>query len=402
MGFASDRKVNKGEPFGFPAQFFNDLQDMRSDWRRWLTKGNVNKVSGPSPSPHTVQVELSAAQSQFKPVWLTSAIDNTYGDDFKNYYIANATNAGGPAANMAILQEGGVSNDILNAVISGVSVAIVDIQDVGHARCTPQGSGLVSSTSGEFAILFKEGGTGEKLCLINVTPTEVITGIALTGSTGIPGATKTATDVSWGNATCKLLTVEDSGASLVNGTTDVEVYSSVQTDVQGDTIIQVKKIAGLWFVDVEDCEDEQGIGAAGMVNPTAGADLGAGYNHLTLFDSELLPAKNVTIDLVNDQFSFDKAGLWELSWQLFFNHNSSNSGRRTNLRLWDVTDNSQIAGDVPLGIGRNVEDSDTSSSFRFQLDASDVGHPIRLELGGGDVVTSVTYEIFRLDLLRLA
>lgn len=134
-----------------------------------------------------------------------------------------------------------------------------------------------------------------------------------------------------------------------------------------------------------------GRGGMNMANPTAGASLGAGWNALAYFDTESLTPLGMTLDTANGLFNFQWPGLWQFSLNVFFNHDNSQQGRVTRVRIFNVTDGAGSSG-VPIGIGRNVEDTGISATLLVSVAQSAIDDVFRWEIGGGDTVTAVTYD----------
>ena len=114
-------------------------------------------------------------------------------------------------------------------------------------------------------------------------------------------------------------------------------------------------------------------------------DLGAGWNVLNYFDTVSFAAYGAAVDPVAGTWDHDFLGLW--SENLFFNfyHDSSNQGRITYLRLWNVT-NSVELGRSAIGIGRNQEATTFNYTGYFEIGATELNAVLRWEIGGGDVV----------------
>jgi len=137
-----------------------------------------------------------------------------------------------------------------------------------------------------------------------------------------------------------------------------------------------------WIVELV----PSGYGAARLDIPEA-FTLGAGWTTLP-FDTQVLFPRGVSIDLGTDTFTLLVAGVWRYSVGFSLEgHNSSNGGRVTRLRVFNVTQGIG-ATEFVVGIGRNVED--TSASLTVIFDAPNNTDVYRVELGNGDDVTGGT------------
>lgn len=120
-------------------------------------------------------------------------------------------------------------------------------------------------------------------------------------------------------------------------------------------------------------------------------NLGATWQHLDFMDTETATPLHVTVNTTNSSLSADNPGVYMLTVSGVFSHNSSNSGRSTRVRLYD------LAGDVPLttglliGTGRNAEASNISASVLTTIAPEDVGEELILQIGGGDAYSAVEF-----------
>ena len=140
----------------------------------------------------------------------------------------------------------------------------------------------------------------------------------------------------------------------------------------------------------------RGIGQAlyGSMNlsaAAAGNDLGVVYDPITEYDTVNLPGLGITFDLVAGSMAFATTGVYVVNFLASLNHNSSNSGRVTSMRLFDITAAVPLPGEVRIGIGRNVEDTAIAVSLLVEIGQAEINEAIRAELGNGDIVTSVIW-----------
>lgn len=118
-----------------------------------------------------------------------------------------------------------------------------------------------------------------------------------------------------------------------------------------------------------------------------GADLGLGWDTLDYFDYQASRGA-MTLDPATGIFTLDEPGFWDLDVSLNFSHNESNQGRETFVRFYNITQ-ATSATDLPIPIGRNQPGTTFFDSYRF--DNVNAGDQWRMELGGGDIITSVVY-----------
>lgn len=137
-------------------------------------------------------------------------------------------------------------------------------------------------------------------------------------------------------------------------------------------------------------------GSMYMSTATPFPDLDASWQHITVFDTEGI-SRGVVMDATSDILSYDHDGAYAFAFTGSFAHDSSNQGRTTSVRIWDVTDGAQIGAAFRLGIGRNVEDSSFSLIILADITEAVKGHQLRLEIGGGDDVFLVEFTSMNLS-----
>lgn len=167
----------------------------------------------------------------------------------------------------------------------------------------------------------------------------------------------------------------------------------------------------VWIADVDNLNVQPGIafgvatwvpllypgsGGMDMTAPELIGTIDSGWTILDQFDNNLFTPYGITTDPLGGTFTFEFLGLWQESFSLFFAHNSSNSGRITYVRLWNVTAGAELAR-VPIGVGRNVEDTNSTFTILSRFSEADIGATLRWEIGGGDSFSAVTLEILRFD-----
>ncbi len=136
-----------------------------------------------------------------------------------------------------------------------------------------------------------------------------------------------------------------------------------------------------------------GIGYGGMFSNAqrAAPNLGGGWQIIEFDTLSVAVPAGVTLDLVNNQFSIDREGVFVLFLGFTFEHNSSNSGRLTNVRLFNVTDNTEI-NRIILATGRNAEASSFQQQVLVEIGPVSVSDQLRFEIGNGDTYSSVQWD----------
>lgn len=134
-----------------------------------------------------------------------------------------------------------------------------------------------------------------------------------------------------------------------------------------------------------------GLGGMDLSTPTAGADIGAGWNDV-LLDTTTVDGPGVDMDPATGRWQYTLEGFWDVRVQIFLSHNSSNSGRTTYIRLWDTVSLAPLGNSVPVGVARNAEDTSIIVTVRIPVSDTALLNPILLQIGGGDAITAVTYQ----------
>ncbi len=134
-----------------------------------------------------------------------------------------------------------------------------------------------------------------------------------------------------------------------------------------------------------------GYGGMNLLTPVPNFNLGAGYITVPFDNIVLAAQKGVTMDPSTDSFTPTVAGPWRFSVGLNLEgFSSSNQGRTTNLRFFNITDGVPALQTLVVGIGRNTEALDTTVAFIVDFVDLDINKAYRLEMGGGSTVTGGT------------
>ena len=124
--------------------------------------------------------------------------------------------------------------------------------------------------------------------------------------------------------------------------------------------------------------------------PQAGPDLGAGWQALDRMDQVAVTPRLMDVRSPGE-FSVDHPGVYNLQTEVGFEHNSSNGGRFTQLRLFNVTDGVPTSLTTSIVIGRNVEVTQWTGNLLFEADDVAAQKYYRWEIGGGDAVSSMSW-----------
>ena len=135
-----------------------------------------------------------------------------------------------------------------------------------------------------------------------------------------------------------------------------------------------------------------GSGAVTSSTPQVIGTLGATYVPIA-FDTESFAGTGISFNFPGNNFVIDYAGIWNESVNLFFEHDSSNQGRTTFIRLWNATAGTE-EGRVPIGIGRNVTDSNVTFSLPHRVSLIESTQQMRWEIGGLDTLNNVVISTF--------
>ena len=177
----------------------------------------------------------------------------------------------------------------------------------------------------------------------------------------------------------------------------VTAYNTAQEAVGANVYIHLKEEAktNRLLVDWEECVPAIGYGSMNLGTPGASfPNLGAAYQDITVFDTVGDGPVGATVNTTTGQFSFLEQGIWQLSISVSFEHNSTNNGRTTNVRLWNVTKGA-ASNSFIIGTGRNAEASNASISLSVVVQnpsTRETGDLFVWQIGGGDTYSSVSFQ----------
>ena len=136
-----------------------------------------------------------------------------------------------------------------------------------------------------------------------------------------------------------------------------------------------------------------GYGGIQQTVATGMPNFGGGWTLLPADAGLLTTPHNVVQDHPMDAIALEVAGLWELTINFGFEHNSSNAGRLINLRLLN-TSTGTPSSQYQIGTGRNAEHTNATVTLLFEVPAGNIGDLISVQLGGGDSYSNVVLDAF--------
>jgi hypothetical protein len=122
----------------------------------------------------------------------------------------------------------------------------------------------------------------------------------------------------------------------------------------------------------------------------AGTDIGAGFV-TPPYDTSAAFEVGAATDTVAGTFTLNYPGLWTMSITMSLIHNEAQAGRQTIVRLFNVTKGTDSGG-IVVPIARNQPGTLISASFPLQIASGNLGDLVRVEIGGGDAITGITYQ----------
>lgn len=206
-------------------------------------------------------------------------------------------------------------------------------------------------------------------------------------SAGLYRLTEAPTQDPGGDVIFQNLAVED-GAGTMAGPVTFTALTSIgshqeATDPHPQYLLKTDALAVFAFAAY-----------GGMIVDTDAAfsNLGGSYQVIDVFD-EVYPAtpRGVTVSLPASTLAFENDGVYAFAITGTFEHNSSNQGRTTNIRVWNVTDGAQLGAPWVIGTGRNAEATPIAFVGLTEIVESNKNKEFRLEIGGGDTYSSVSF-----------
>ena len=133
-----------------------------------------------------------------------------------------------------------------------------------------------------------------------------------------------------------------------------------------------------------------------MSAATAFSDLGAAWQDVTVYDTEIVPPRGITFDPATDRFSFTYPGVYLIAMNFTFTHNEINAGRQTSVQIYDHTSASGLVSAV-IGTGRNTNVSSFAMTSLIRITSDMVDHEFGLQIGSGDAYSSVEFDVARIS-----
>ena len=243
------KKVNAGDPFKFPASFFNDLVEMRQLWKAGLLSIGVTGIRD-IPDADIIQAKntTEATIARFGVMGISGVIISPTDrlNQFKERPALTGTTptTAGHASKFMVAQIPIRAGKTGPAIVSGTTIVQVNIVDADHEFADVKDSDatqLESANTGAASILYKPTGTGSKWCVVRIgngSPGGCVWMIKAqvnglgTGEAGGVAAVDATFDVD--NVT---IVQPDKNASYPNATTPTEFNNSLAGALDNDAYV---------------------------------------------------------------------------------------------------------------------------------------------------------------------
>lgn len=125
-----------------------------------------------------------------------------------------------------------------------------------------------------------------------------------------------------------------------------------------------------------------GYGGIGVDAVTSVGTINSTFKTLTGFDVDLISTpKNVTYDKVNNALQLDAVGVWEFTVKVSLTFLEVNNGREIQLRSYNLTTATPGATTFNYFVGRNQAGVNLQFTLAVEVDESEVGNLIQLQVG---------------------
>jgi hypothetical protein len=133
--------------------------------------------------------------------------------------------------------------------------------------------------------------------------------------------------------------------------------------------------------------------------PVAFNDLGLAWEPIEIYDDMIPDApRGITPDILSGSLALEEMGVYFLSVSGTFEHDASQQGRLTYIRMWNIEKANMVGDPVVVATGRNAE-ATTISAATFMLGYVDtLNNKIQLQIGNGDTYTNVIWNFLTYSL----
>lgn len=285
------KKTSPGQPFNFSASFYNKLVDTvkwTESQKRLSGAGQTGMRNGPTTL--LIKNSTGGAISQFACLEIVGKFGTAV--DFANLKVLNgalpSTDLPRP---VCIVQAPAEDGELVEAVVVGATMAIVNVTSLSHQYAEPQAGSeqLVSASLGRYRMLSTPSGTGVQNLLVRMEAAERRNSILIQApADGIPGRYR----YTLGKATCTvvpqdldgdLTTGDDSDIYFPENPEQVEVWNwtTQPACTLGWRLGVANWVNDRWYIVAEDCSDEGSeispiTTGGGMGDPTNPIDSSGG------------------------------------------------------------------------------------------------------------------------------
>jgi hypothetical protein len=136
-----------------------------------------------------------------------------------------------------------------------------------------------------------------------------------------------------------------------------------------------------------------GFGGLRLNTPTSLGTVDATWT--TLVADTALPDDpfRVVVDLTDNSLTAESEGTYSVSLTVVLSHDEAQTGRTTNVRVYNLTDAIPVTI-VPVAVGRNTPGTNFAAASLFTVDSSNVNKELVIQIGGGDILNTVTLEAY--------
>lgn len=165
-------------------------------------------------------------------------------------------------------------------------------------------------------------------------------------------------------------------------------------DANGTPVLMIAGAAPTPFV--------QGYGAMRIAAPVAGADIVAAWQDVTQFDTQLITPENMVTDTATGEFTFNAAGLWQVSTNIVISHNNLGTAREMTFRFVDTATLTPISV-FPVDTGQAARVTNFAITGLYPVSAAAVGQPFKLQVQAAiGTYSTVSWEFLAMSFNREA